>query len=267
MTKRMKKDDEVDEMQWRQMIAGYYRLALNNPPEKGYRAHDTLPGWEGDDGVIDHIQQHFGFDHGKRTQNRRIVHSIKDYSNRGCTYRGQRIMGAERKPLVTSPQEYQILIDSVEKEYGLVTAAHQINEYREEQAIHEFGLSITRRTMNRLGPVIGKVKRRKQGNRNPDSPWAKARLRWVLQLLFRLGKHKLCPAARGNEYLELTVTPKYFDNGELEPLSVYQNAFFDKCHKKTEIGRTGDTVYSFPRNEGGLYDKDGGIGDVDTKLH
>jgi hypothetical protein len=67
--------------------------------------------------------------------------------------------------------------------------------------------------------------------------------------------------------LELTVTPKYFDNGELEPLSVYQIAFFDECHRNTEIGRTGDTVYSFPRNEGGLYDKDGGIGDVDTKLH
>jgi hypothetical protein len=121
--------------------------------------------------------------------------------------------------------------------------------------------------MNRLGYVIRKVKRRKQGNINPDSPWAKARLRWVTQLLVRLGKHKFCPAARENEYLKLTVTPKYFDNGELEPLSVYQLAFFDECRKKTEIGRTGDTVYSFPRNEGGLYDKDGGIGDVDTKLH
>jgi hypothetical protein len=32
-------------------------------------------------------------------------------------------------------------------------------------------------------------------------------------------------------------------------------------------GRTGDTVYSFPRNEGGLYDNDRGIGDVDTILH
>jgi hypothetical protein len=116
-------------------------------------------------------------------------------------------------------------------------------------------------------PVIRKVKRRKQGSRNPDSPWVKARLRWVTQLLVRLGKHKFCPAARENEYLELAVTPKYFDNGELEPLSVYQIAFFDECHKKTAIGRTGDTVYSFPRNEGGLYDKDGGIGDVDTKLH
>lgn len=159
------------------------------------------------------------------------------------------------------------MIDSVEKGYGLVTATHQINEYREEQGIPEVGLSTIRRTMNRLGPVIRKVKRRKQGNRNPDSPWAKARLRWVTQLLVRLGKHKFVARARENEYLELTKTPRYFDSDELEPLSVYQIVFFDECHKKTEIGRTGDTVYSFPRNEGGLYDKDGGIGDVDTKLH
>jgi hypothetical protein len=67
--------------------------------------------------------------------------------------------------------------------------------------------------------------------------------------------------------LELTGTLRYFDSDELEPLSVYQIVFFDECHKKTEIGRTGDTVYSFSRNEGGLYDKDGGIGDVDTKIY
>jgi hypothetical protein len=67
--------------------------------------------------------------------------------------------------------------------------------------------------------------------------------------------------------LELTYTPNYFNSDELEPLSVYQIAFFDGCHKKTEIGRTGDTVYTFPRNEGGLYEKDGVIGDVDTKLN
>jgi hypothetical protein len=46
MTKRMKRDYAADEMQRRQMIAGYYRLALNNPPEKGYMAHDRFLGWE-----------------------------------------------------------------------------------------------------------------------------------------------------------------------------------------------------------------------------
>jgi hypothetical protein len=76
MKKRMKRDDEADEMQWCQMIDGYCCLFLNNPPEKGYRAHDKFPGWEGDDGVINHIQQHFILDQGRRTKIRRIVHSI-----------------------------------------------------------------------------------------------------------------------------------------------------------------------------------------------
>jgi hypothetical protein len=54
----VKRDDEADEMQWRQIIAGHYRRVLNNPPEKGYMANDKLPGWEGDDGVINNIQEH-----------------------------------------------------------------------------------------------------------------------------------------------------------------------------------------------------------------
>jgi hypothetical protein len=64
MTRRMKREDEVDEMQGRQMIAGYYRLLLNNPPEKGFMARDRFLGWEGDDGVTNHIQHHFGLDQG-----------------------------------------------------------------------------------------------------------------------------------------------------------------------------------------------------------
>jgi hypothetical protein len=87
MTKRMKREDEADEMQWRKIITGYYRLVLNNPPEKGYMAHDRFLGWEGDDGVINHIQQHLGLDQGSRPKFIRIWHRIKEYSNRGCTYR------------------------------------------------------------------------------------------------------------------------------------------------------------------------------------
>jgi hypothetical protein len=37
--------------------------------------------------------------------------------------------------------------------------------------------------------------------------------------------------------------------------------------QKTEIGRPGEIVYSFPRDENGMYAKEGGIPDVDTKLH
>jgi hypothetical protein len=37
--------------------------------------------------------------------------------------------------------------------------------------------------------------------------------------------------------------------------------------QKKEIGRTGETLYSFPRDENGMYAKECGIPDVETKLH
>jgi hypothetical protein len=113
---------------WRQMITGYYRLLLGSPSETTYRKGDRFQGWDGDDGVITNIMTTFSLE--------------------GVT------------------QEYQILIDSMEQGYGLVTAMHQINEYREEEIMPEIGLTTVRRTMNRLGPVLRKVKRRKQGNKD-----------------------------------------------------------------------------------------------------
>jgi hypothetical protein len=50
-------------------------------------------------------------------------------------------------------------------------------------------------------------------------------------------------------------------------LSLHQLFFFDECHKKCEIGRTGETVYTFPRDNDGVYNKDGDLAKVDTKLH
>jgi hypothetical protein len=36
--------------------------------------------------------------------------------------------------------------------------------------------------------------------------------------------------------------------------------------QKREIWRTGETLYSFPQDENGMYVKEGGIPDIDTKL-
>jgi hypothetical protein len=41
------------------MIAGYYRLRLKSPPETTYKRGDRFQGWEGEDGVIDHIIKTF----------------------------------------------------------------------------------------------------------------------------------------------------------------------------------------------------------------
>jgi hypothetical protein len=94
---------------------------------------------------------------------------------------------------------------------GLVTAMYQINEYRDEINLEHVGLSTVRCTMKLLKPVIRRVRRKKQGNRNPNSPWAKASLRWVTQLLVRLGWHTFNHSAEDNKLLGLTCTPACFD--------------------------------------------------------
>jgi hypothetical protein len=120
-----------------------------------------------------------------------VLVTIREFASKGILYKGQRIKGQGRKPLIISPQEYQIRIDSMEKGYGLVTAMFQINEYREEESLPNVGVSTVRCTVNRFGPVIRIIERRKQGNRDPTSPWARARQRWVAQLMVRLGEHIL----------------------------------------------------------------------------
>jgi hypothetical protein len=86
-------------------------------------------------------------------------------------------------------------------------------------------------------------------------------------VLVRLGEHKFDFTKNENQHLELTNTPVFFDRAKMPPLSVNQLFVVDECHKKTEIGRTGETLYSFPRDKDGLYDNAGSIADVKTKLH
>jgi hypothetical protein len=111
------------------MISGYFRLGLHSPPETSLKKRNGFRGWEGKDGVINHITKHFGLEFKERQIVRIFLRSIT-YNERGITYKGQNTTGTGRKPLISSPQEYQNLIDSVKKGYGLVTAMYQINEYR-----------------------------------------------------------------------------------------------------------------------------------------
>jgi hypothetical protein len=177
------KQYEEDEILWRKMIIGFYRLHLNSPPETSYNTEERFQGWYGNDGVITHIMGQFRLvDKTDRKRIKRVFVNVKEWASRGVLSKGLRIKGQGRKPMIYSPQEYQIVIDSMENGYGLVTAMHKINEYHLELDLLDVGYTTVRRTMNRLDPVIRKIRRRKQGKRDPNSPWDKARLRWVTQL-------------------------------------------------------------------------------------
>ena len=84
--------------------------------------------------------------------------------------------------------------------------------------------------MIRLKPHVSAIGDSKQGNLDMDSPWAKARLGWVTQLLIRFGVldvDKVC-------------VPRFFDIHSIGgPLELSQIAFWDETHKKQVIGGAG----------------------------
>jgi hypothetical protein len=120
---------------------------LHSPPETSLKCKTGFHGWEGKYGVIQRIAEYFVLEVKERQIVRRVLQSIY-YSERGIIYKGQIATGTERKPMIYSPQEYQILIDSVDKGYGLVTTMHHLNEYREEEHLPDVGLRTVRHTMN-----------------------------------------------------------------------------------------------------------------------
>jgi hypothetical protein len=107
----------------------YYHLLLGSPPETRGKIRDRFEGWDGGEGVIEHIMATFDFQTDEKTRVRKVLEGVREYASRVITYQGQIIKDKGQNPLVTAPQEYQIIIDSMEKGLGLVTAIYQINEY------------------------------------------------------------------------------------------------------------------------------------------
>jgi hypothetical protein len=70
--------DKYDDMQWRQMISGYFRPVLHIPPEISLKCNTGFHGWEGKDGVIQHIAEHFGLEVKERQRVRRVMRSITE---------------------------------------------------------------------------------------------------------------------------------------------------------------------------------------------
>jgi hypothetical protein len=128
LTKSDKRYEE-DKILWRQMIIGFCRLHLNIPTETSYHTEERFQGWYGKDGVITHIMGQFGLvEKSDRRRIKRVLVNVKEWASRGVLYKGLRLKDQGRKPMIYSPQEYQILIDSMESGYGLITAIKQINE-------------------------------------------------------------------------------------------------------------------------------------------
>jgi hypothetical protein len=83
----------------------------------------------------------------------------------------------------------------------------------------------------------------------------------VTQLITRLGKPEIKHDDECNKHLTLTLTPDWFDQSKMPPISIHQITFWDLVHKEQVVGVTGDVPYAFPRDEDGVFDENGQKGD------
>ena len=103
--------------------------------------------------------------------------------------------------------------------------------YRLEMGLPFVTRSCITETHRRMAKITMNVTMRPQGSSNPDSDWAKARYRYVCQLLVRLGHD-----------IDLSVffidgkLPDCFNKNKLRPLDIDKIVFWDECHQDCRIG-------------------------------
>ena len=113
--------------------------------------------------------------------------------------------------------EAQIVADSQEEGLSVHHSHYLVNTFRQEQGLLSLTLACVYALIVRLKPKAPRVKYIKQGSNGQTSPWAGARLAWIMQLTFRFGLISFHGPFVANQ-------KDYFDAKDLDPLLVEQVA-------------------------------------------
>jgi hypothetical protein len=149
----------------------------------------------------------------------------------GIAFEGSRQMQSEatqigRPPFLENDSvEAQIIADSQEDGASIRHSHSVANTYRREQGLISLTMSAVYGLILRLKPQAQKVRHIKQGSNDLNSPWARARLGWIMQLAIRFGLILFYGPFLENE-------KHYFDANCLSPLSIDQIASWDETHRR-----------------------------------
>ena len=92
------------------------------------------------------------------------------------------------------------------------------------------------------------------GSNDPDSDWAKCRLKWAIQLLMMLGQYEILKDLGVD--VDNTELPEYFQKEKLANIYLNQIRWWDEHHVKCMIRGIGrsKTQIRFPVNKAGELD-------------
>ena len=102
---------------------------------------------------------------------------------------GHRTLGTFGKPpiITTNSIEAQIIADCLEEGLSMSLTLQILNKHAEENGIPSFTIGPIKTICKKLRARRAIIKKQKQGSRDKNSKWARARFRWIIQLLIRFG--------------------------------------------------------------------------------
>ena len=120
----------------------------------------------------------------------KVMEDVLECMKRGMPYTGERdTRNMGRKPILSpNGPEANIIANKVEDGLGLNHAWRAVVAYRNDMDLAPVTKAAVIGCYHRMPKVIKAAQRRGQGDYSNDSSWAKARYRWIKQLLIRLGK-------------------------------------------------------------------------------
>ena len=119
-----------------------------------------------------------------------VLENVVYCAKQNLIYNGARNSKTIRASRLIAPgsEDEQLVADSMEDGFGIRQTTARVNALRTARGDMHVGCSCVYATYMKLQPDIKPIKAIKQGSNDPTSPWAKARLGLVVQLLIRLGE-------------------------------------------------------------------------------
>ena len=239
------KEDVINERKARRMAIAYIFIHVLGAPAEAE--------WDGTNGAIPKIRK--ALDIPEKSPIKSILYDILEHKRMGLEYKGDRIITDSplgRTPILTldSP-EAQIVADAIEDGLSIVQTTMMCNEHRRQEQLIALTKAPIEGLIKKMKPLVTKITKTKQGNRDANSPWARGRYGWSTQILVRLG------TIEGQKKEDGTI-PDYWNPDKMSKLKKTQISHWDETHKKCTIGGIGAGTVEyrvrFPRDENGKLD-------------
>jgi hypothetical protein len=223
-----------------------------------HNAHPDKATWSRQNGIINKIRKVMELP--AKAQLDFILRDALEHRRLGKKYEGKRITNVNNpsgRPAfldLKSSIEAQIIADAMESGFDAAKALLLVNKHCQEIGKDSYTITPVQTRYRNLKPKFKKICKRSQGFTDANSPWCKVRKNWYSQLLIRFGSlpedelEKLRnPASK--------LVPAWFDIAKLKELHTSQVGWWDKTHKKCQIGGLGNVMHAvhFPHNANGRH--------------